>query len=77
MVKIKIDKIKEYMRQENYSNKKLANFVGISERELDKILSGNLEFKFLSLEKLARFLNIPVDWLFDSGETEVQTKFYL
>lgn len=77
MVKIKIDKIKEFMRQENYSNKKFANFVGISQRELDKILSGNLEFKFLSLEKLARSLNIPVDWLFDSGETEVQTKFYL
>lgn len=77
MVTIKVDKIKEYMRQKEYTNKKFSNIVGITEKELEKILSGDLEFKFLSLEKLARFLDIPINWLFDSDKSEVQTTFYV
>lgn len=77
MVKIKVDTIKICMEDENCSKKKFAVIVGITEKELDKILSGDLEFKFLSLEKIARFLGVQVDSLLDFGPTEVQTKFYL
>lgn len=77
MIKVKAEKIKQYMAQENYEKKKFCVIVGITERELDKTLDNDLEFKFLSLVKLARFLDIPVEWLLDSGVPEVQTKFYL
>ena len=77
MIKIKTKQIKQYMAKEKYEKKKFCVIVGITEREFDKILNNDLEFKFLSLVKLARFLNVPVDWLLDSGVNEVQTKFYI
>lgn len=77
MEKIKFEKIWQYIEENNYTLKKFRMYVGISKRELNKILAGDLDFKFVSLIKLAKFLDIPVSWLLDSGETEVQTKFYL
>ena len=77
MVKIKSDKIVQFMKDNNYDKKKLCINAGISKRELDKILNNYFSFKFISLVKLARFFDMPVTWLFDFGETEVQTKFYL
>lgn len=77
MIKIKSDKIVEFMKENNYDKKKLCTNAGISKRELDKILNNDFDFKFVSLVKLANFFNISVDWLFDFGKTEVQTKFYL
>ena len=65
------------MKQENYSNKKFANLVGITDRELNKILNGFMDFKFISLVLIARFINVPLEWLLDFGRTDVQTKFYL
>ena len=77
MEKIKYEKLWQYIEENNYSLKQLGLLVGISKRELNKILSGSLDFKFISLIRLACFLDIPVSWLFDNDEKEVQTKFYL
>ena len=77
MIKVKSEKLKEYMKKEKYTRKSFSNLVGITERELNKILSGYMDFKFISLVLIARFLEIPVEWLLDSGVPEVQTKFYL
>lgn len=77
MEKIKYEKIWQFIEENNYSLKQLVLHAGISKRELNKILTGRLDFKFVSLVKMAKFLEIPVSWLLDNGEKEVQTKFYL
>lgn len=77
MERIKNDKIWKYIQEKNYTLKQFRLLVGVSRRELNKILSGDLNFKFVSLFKLANFFQVPISWLLDSGEVEVQTKFYL
>ncbi len=77
MVKIKIEQIKKVMSKNSYTMKQFCEFTGVSKKEMNKILEGELNFKFISLVKLARFFDVPVDWLLDFGITEVQTKFYL
>ena len=74
---IKNDRIWQYIQENNYTLKQFCSLVGVSRRELNKILSGSFDFKFVSLFKLANFLKIPVSWLIDEGEIEVQTKFYV
>lgn len=77
MVKIKSDKIVQFMKDNNFDTKKFCVVVGLSKRELNKILNNDFRFKFVSLMKLARFFDVNVDWLLDFGKTEDQTKFYL
>ena len=77
MEKIKYEKIWQYIEMTNCNLKQFRLNVGISKKELYKVLSGSLEFKFSSLVKIAKFLDIPVSWLFDNDENSVQTKFYL
>jgi len=77
MEKIKCEKIWQYIEENHYDLKYFCLLVGISKRELNKILSGNFDFKFISLVKLARFLDIPVTFLFENNENFTQTKFYL
>ena len=77
MEKIKFSKIWQYIEEHNYSLKQFRLDVGISKRELWKVLSGSLEFRFSSLMKIAKFFDIPVTWLFEGEEKEVQTSFYL
>lgn len=77
MEKLKYSKIWQYIEEHNYKLKKFRKDVGIYKRELVKVLSGSLEFKFSSLMKIAKFFDIPVTWLFEGEEKEVQTSFYL
>lgn len=77
MVKIKNDRIWQYIQENNYTLKQFCLLVGVSRRELNKILSGNLNFKFVSLFKLANFFQVPISWLLDDGKVEVQTEYYL
>ena len=77
MVKIKNDRIWQYIQENNYTLKQFCSLVGVSRRELNKILSGNLNFKFVSLFKLANFFRVPIYWLLDDGKVEVQTEYYL
>ena len=77
MVKIKNDRIWQYIQENNYTLKQFCSLVGVSRRELNKILSGNLNFKFVSLFKLANFFQVPISWLLDDGKVEVQTEYYL
>ena len=77
MVSIKSDKLIEYMQKNNLTSKQFCGLAGISQRELNKILLGKFDFKFISLIKIANFLNISVDWLFKFDENEVMYSFYL
>ena len=77
MVKIKNDRIWQYIQENNYTLKQFRSLVGLSRRELNKILSGNLNFRFVSLFKLANFFQVPMSWLIDEEDIEVQTKFYV
>ena len=77
MVRIKNDRIWQYIQENNYTLKQFCLLVGISKRELNKILAGSLDFRFVSLFKLANFFKVPISWLLADGEVEVQTKFYL
>lgn len=77
MERIKNDKIWKYIQENNYTLKQFCLLVGVSRRELNKILSGNLNFKFVSLFKLANFFQVPISWLLDDGKVEVQTEYYL
>ena len=77
MVKIKNDRIWQYIQENNYTLKQFCSLVGVSRRELNKILSGNLNFKFVSLFKLANFFQVPISCLLDDGKVEVQTEYYL
>ena len=77
MEKIKYSKIWQYIEEHNYNLKQFRLDVGISKKEMCKILSGSLEFRFSSLLKIAKFFDVPVSWLFEDEEKKVQTEFYL
>lgn len=77
MVSIKYDKIFEFMNMKNYSVVDICKFSGVSKREMNKILSGKLDFQFLSLVKLANFLDISVDWLINLDIPLKVNEFYL
>lgn len=76
MVSFRFDKINEYLLVKNYSIGDFCKLTNISKREMKKILSGNLEFKVISLVRLAEFFDIPIDWLFSSEFDEID-RFYL
>ena len=65
------------MKKNSYTKRQFCVNVGITEMELNKILSGNLDFKFVSLIKLARFFDVDVEWLLDFGQIKPLPKFYL
>ena len=77
MVKVKIQLIKKAMKKYNYTKRQFCVNVGITERELNKILAGDLDFKFVSLIKIARFFNYDVEWLLNFGQIKPLPKFYL
>ena len=77
MEKIKSSKIWKFIEENDYTLKQFRVKVGISKRELSKILTGRFDFKFSSLIKIASFCDIPVNWLIEDNKKEVQTKFYL
>lgn len=77
MVKVKSNKIKQYIKRSKFTQKQFCELVGITQRELSKILSGEYDFKFSSLIKLANFIQLPVEFLIDFGSVKVQTTFYL
>lgn len=77
MIKLKVKTIKDFMKSSKYNKNQFSELVGITRSELDIILKGNLDFKFSSIIKLANFLKIPIEWLFETPNTHVQTSFYL
>ena len=77
MVSIKGDRLIEYMQKNNLTSKQFCGLAGISQRELSKILLGRFDFRFISLVKIADYLNISIDWLFKFDENEVMNSFYL
>lgn len=77
MIKLKAKTIKEFIKLNKYTKNQFCELVGITRIELDIILKGNLDFKFSSIIKLANFLNVPISWLFNTPNNQVQTSFYL
>ena len=77
MIEIKRNRIKQYLRRKKYSRKKFAGMVGITVRELNKILDGEFDFKFISLILLGNYFSCDIDLLIDFKRKPVQTEYYL
>ena len=71
MVSFRFDKINEYLKLKNYSINDFCKLADIPKREMKMILSGKLEFKVILLLKLAKFFDVPIDWLFSSDFDEI------
>lgn len=77
MVKIKYKQIRKYINLKKFTLKQFCELVGITQRELNKILNGEYDFKFSSLIKISNFIHIPIEELIDFGKIKVQTSFYI
>lgn len=77
MIKLKNKTIKDFIKIKKYNKNQFCELVGITRTELDIILKGELDFKFSSIIKLANFLNIPIGWLFETPNNQVQTSYNL
>ena len=77
MVTIKCDKLYEFMKMQGLTIADICKLSGVSKRQMNKILSGKLDFQFLSLVKLANFLEIPVDWLIIPRDMPEVNRFYV
>lgn len=77
MIEIKRRKINQYIKKKGYSLEKFSVLTGVSVEELDKILKGDMDFKFISLVLLANFFEVPIEWLIDFKQKPVQTTYSL
>ena len=69
-----IKKVDELMRDKNISQVTLSAEIGISKTGLNQILLGNNIPKVETLEKIAKFFNVPIGYFFDETENSVSTK---
>lgn len=77
MVKIKYRQIRRYISLKKFTLKQFCELVGITLRELNKILKGEYDFKFSSLIKISNFIHEPIENLIEFEKVKVQTSFYL
>ena len=77
MIEIKRRKINQYIKKKNYSLEKFSVLTGVAVDELNKILKGDMDFKFISLILLANYFDVSIDDLIDFKRKPVQTSFYI
>ena len=60
--------VRKIIREKGISNVRIARLLGICEETLYSRFNGRTDFKQSELVKLAEFLNVPVESLFERGD---------
>ena len=61
---INIEKIKSFMRENNYTHKNFSSICKISTNTLSKILNGKSNFRLINLLKISKAMNAHLKDLF-------------
>ena len=77
MIEIKRKRISQYIKKKGYTLEKFSVLTGVAVDEIDKILKGDMDFKFISLVLIANYFNASVDDLIDFKRKPVQTIYSL